>query len=209
MVFSTISSFQSDCSLRTTRSTYLSDASERLVGLFNCGDFEMPIELEHDYAVSSDSLTSLRIPSLDLATGSDRIDQFEMARSSERSQRTIRDKVPIKQIPKPQLATQGEMPPKQSIKGDDFRPHSECIASWIPVLESTKSNIVKLIDKHINSLKEEARNVHSQQEDWLDQFRMTQNEKSTERKACIRRIREELTIKMETINDLLDKMERI
>lgn len=175
----------------------------------------MPIELEHDYAVSSDSLTSLRIPSLDLATGSDRIDQFEMARSSERSQRTIRDKVPIKQIPKPQLATQGEMPPKQSIKGDkssdydDFRSHSECIDSWIPILESTKSNIVKLIDKHINSLKEEARNVHSQQEDWLVQFRMTQNEKSTERKACIRRIREELTIKMETINSLLDQLERI
>lgn len=91
----------------------------------------------------------------------------------------------------------------------NFRGHLECINSWIPALEKTKSNIIRLIDDHIHSLKEGAHVVQSQQDDFMNKLKMAQTEKAIQREACIQRIREELTFRMDNLNNLLDQLEHI
>lgn len=91
----------------------------------------------------------------------------------------------------------------------NVRGYIECIDSWIPALEKTKSNIIKLIDDHIHSLKEGANVAQSQQNDFMNKIEIAQTEKAIQREACVKRIRDELTVKMENLNNLLDQLERI
>lgn len=81
--------------------------------------------------------------------------------------------------------------------------------NWIPMLEMAKSDFIKLIDNHINTIREKAEQTQSKQYEWLHALQMSQARKFIARKSCVRRIREEFTTKMSTFHILLDQLEHI
>lgn len=77
------------------------------------------------------------------------------------------------------------------------------------MLELAKTDFIKLIDNHISAVREKAEQSQAKQYEWLVSLQMAQTQKIIERKSCIRRIRDEFTMKMNTVQNLLDQLERI
>lgn len=77
------------------------------------------------------------------------------------------------------------------------------------MLEMAKMDFIKLIDNHINAIREKAEQTQAKQYEWLLSLQMAQAHKINARKSCVRRIRDEFAIKMNTFQNLLDQLEQI
>lgn len=77
------------------------------------------------------------------------------------------------------------------------------------MLEMAKSDFIKLIDSHINTIRDKAEQTQSKQYEWLQALQISQARKIIARRSCVRRIRDEFTAKMTTCQNLLDQLENI
>lgn len=102
-----------------------------------------------------------------------------------------------------------DIPCGMSASNLDLQIHPERMTNWIPLLEMAKTNISKLIDDHIVAIKNKAHLLESRQDDWLDKYRSLQAQKAAERRVCIQNVRDEINTKLENVNHLLDRLEKI
>lgn len=175
----------------------MSNVSEYLVNLINYSDFKEPDE--ETYRVSENSSGSPKS-----------VETLEVTHSvSEVNASTDPENVPD-MIKIQSMTNSSEVSTKDvECNTSDLQVLPECITNWIPVLQSAKSDFIHLIDDHIGAIRENANRIQSQHDEWILKLRMSQAKKIIKRKACIRRIRNELNNKTKNLNNLLDQLERI
>lgn len=109
----------------------------------------------------------------------------------------ILSKVPTASITK-------SVPKKPNVIRDisvNSQQQSEQDSNSISMLQLVKVNIDKLINDHTKLL--------TPKHEYVQNSKMSQSHKTAQQRDCIRRIREELTIKMDHLNGLMNELEEI
>lgn len=86
---------------------------------------------------------------------------------------------------------------------------SKNMTDSISLLELIKSSVVKVIDEHIDLVKDKAATMQQQQDRHIERLRKNHARKTTERRNCVQRIRTELNDKINNLNNLLNELEEI